>query len=78
MSTRGVFATTCRRASQIPPSADLQKVSAWAGERGSVERAQKAPVLPFLEGPASPGQLINHAATISDGSGAAFDVFGCP
>ena len=34
-----------------------------------------AAVLPFLEGPASRGQLMNRAATISD-RGAAFDGFG--
>ena len=35
-----------------------------------------AAVLPFLEGPASRGQLTNRAATIS-GGGSAFHVFRC-
>jgi hypothetical protein len=71
-----VFANTCRRALQIPPSAGFHDIAYGRenGEKG--ERAQMAAVLPFLDGPASRGQLMNRAATISDG-GAGSDGFGC-
>ena len=71
-----VFANTCRRALQIPPSAGFHNIAYGREKRGSGERAQMAAVLPLLEGPASRGQLMNRAATISDRS-AAFDGFGC-
>ena len=77
MSTlRRVFANTSRRALQIPPSADFHDIAYGREKGGSGERAQMAAVLPFLEGPASRGQLMNRAATISDRS-AAFGGFGC-
>jgi hypothetical protein len=71
-----VFANTCPRALQIPPSAGFHNIAYGREKRGSGERAQMAAVLPLLEGPASRGQLTNRAATISDG-GAGFDGFGC-
>ena len=61
-----VFANTCRRALQIPPSAGFRDTAYGLEKGGGGERAQMAAVLPFLEG------LMNRAATISDRS-AAFD-----
>lgn len=52
------------RALQSPPSAAFHDMAYGREKRGSGERAQMAAVLPFLEGPASRGQLTNRAATI--------------
>jgi uncharacterized protein YgiM (DUF1202 family) len=71
-----VFANTCRRALQIPPSAGFRDIADVREKGGSGECAQMAAVPPFLESPASRGQLTNRAAIISDRS-AAFDGFGC-
>jgi hypothetical protein len=71
-----VFVYTSRRALQIPPSVGFHDIAYGREKGGSGERAQMAAALPFLEGPASRGQPMNRAATISDRS-AAFDGFGC-
>jgi hypothetical protein len=67
---------TSRRALLIPRSAGFHDIADERENGGKGERAQMAAVLPFLEGPASRGQLMNRAASISDG-GAGSDRFGC-
>ena len=54
-----VFANTCRRALQIPPSAGFHDIAYGLEKGGGAERSQMAAVLPFLEGSASRGQLTN-------------------
>ena len=71
-----VLVYTSRRALLIPRSAGFHDIAYGREKGGSGERAQMVAVLPFLEGPASRGQLMNRAATISDG-GAGSDGFGC-
>ena len=66
---------TSRRALLIPRSAGFHDIADERENGGKGERAQMAAVLPFLEGPASRGQLMNRAATISDRR-AAFEGFG--
>ena len=71
-----VFANTCRRALQIPPSAGFHDIAYGREKRGCGERAQMAAVHPSSKAQTSRGQLMNRAATFSDRS-AAFDGFGC-
>ena len=71
-----VLVYTSRRALLIPRSAGFHDIAYGRENGGKGERAQMAAVLPFLEGPASRGQLMNRAAATSDRS-AAFDGFGC-
>jgi hypothetical protein len=71
-----VFVYTSRRALLIPRSAGFHDIAYEREKGGSSEGAQMAAVLSVFEGPASRGQLMNRAATISDRS-AAFDGFGC-
>jgi hypothetical protein len=72
----GVLVYASRRALLTPRSAGFHDIAYGRENGGSGERAQMAAVLPFLEGPASRGQLMNRAAAISDG-GAGSDGFGC-
>jgi hypothetical protein len=69
-----VFVYTSRRALLIPRSAGFHDIAYEREKGGSSEGAQMAAVLSVFEGPASRGQLMNRAATISDHS-AAFDGF---
>jgi hypothetical protein len=46
-----VFANTCRRALQTPPSADFHDIAYGREKGGRGERAQMAAVLLFLKGP---------------------------
>ena|ERR1700727_1460641 len=71
-----VLVYTSRRALLIPRSAGFHDKAYGRENGGKGEPGQMAAVLPFLEGPASRGQLRNRTATISDG-GAFFDGFGC-
>ena len=59
-----VLVYTSRRALLIPRSAGFHDIAYGRENGGKGERAQMAAVLPFLEGPASRGQLMNRAATI--------------
>jgi hypothetical protein len=70
-----VFANTCRRALQVPPSLGCHHIAYGREKRGSAERAQMAAVLPFLEGPDLSRSTDESLAIISDG-GAGFDGFG--